>query len=51
MCRKVGEGREGEDGMNRGNSIDIYTLPCVKQIANGKLLYNTGNSAQCSVIT
>ena len=24
---------------------------CVKQIASGKLLYNTGSSAQCSVMT
>ena len=29
--------------------IDIYTLPCVKQIAGRKLLYITGSSAQCSV--
>ena len=33
------------------SSIDIYTLPCVKQIATGKLLYNTGNSVQGSVMT
>ena len=31
--------------------IHIYTLPCVKQIASGKLLCNTGSSAQCSVMT
>ena len=29
----------------------IYTLPCVKPIANGKLPVNTGNSAWCSVMT
>ena len=29
----------------------LYTLPCVKQIASGRLLYSTGNSAQCSVMT
>ena len=23
-------------------SIDMYPLPCIKQIAGGKLLYNTG---------
>ena len=34
-----------------GSSIDIYTLPCVKQIATGKLLYNTGTSVQGSVMT
>jgi len=28
-----------------------YTLQCVKQIASGKLLYSTGSSAQCSVMT
>ena len=28
-------GWEGEDGMNWESSIDIYTLPCVKQIAGG----------------
>ena len=33
---------EGEGGMNRKNSIDIYTLSCVKQIAGGKLLYKIG---------
>ena len=27
------------------------TLPCVKQIASGSLLYSTGSSAQCSVMT
>ena len=31
--------------------MDIYTLPCVKQIASGKLLYNTRSSACCSVLT
>ena len=31
------------------SSIDIYTLPCIKQIASGKLLYDTGSSARCSV--
>ena len=30
---------------------EIYTLPCVKQIASGKLLYNTGNSAWYFVTT
>ena len=40
---------EGWDEL-RGD-IDIYTPPCVKQIASGNLLYNTGNSAWCSVMT
>ena len=30
---------------------DIYTPPCVKQIASGKLLCHTGSSAWCSVMT
>ena len=42
---------EGEGGMNRESSIETYTLPCVKQIANGKLLYDAGSSAWCSVTT
>ena len=31
--------------------IDIYTLPCVKQITSGNLLYSIGGSAGCSVMT
>ena len=31
--------------------IDIYTLPCVKQIASGKLLYNIGSLPLHSVTT
>ena len=42
---------EGENGIHRENSIDMYTLSCVKQIASGKLLYSTGSSAWCSVMT
>ena len=34
---------EGERGTNGESSIDIYTLPCVKQIAGEMLLYNTGS--------
>ena len=34
---------------NWESSIGKYTLPCVKQIASGKLLYHTGSSAWCSV--
>ena len=37
--------------MNWEIRIDIYTLPCVKQIASWKLLYSTGSSALCSVMT
>ena len=42
---------EGEGGMNWEMRIDIYTLPCVKQIVSGKLLSSTRSSAQCSVMT
>ena len=28
-----------------------HTLPCVKQLASGKLLYSTGSSAWCSMVT
>lgn len=31
--------------------IDIYTLPCIKYTAGGKLLSSTGSSAQCTVMT
>ena len=31
---------EGEGGMIWENSIETYTLPYVKQIANGNLLYD-----------
>ena len=34
----VDVGRGGGGEMNWESSIDIYTLPCVKQIASGKLL-------------
>ena len=42
---------EGESGTNGESSIDTYILTCVKQIADGKFLYNTGNPALCSVMT
>ena len=35
--------REGEGGMVYENSIEIYMLPYVKQIANESLLHGTGN--------
>ena len=47
-CRHRG-GRGG--GMNWEIRFDINTLPCVKYISSGKLLYSTGSSAQCSVVT
>ena len=33
---------EGEGGMIWENSIETYTLPYVKEIANGSLLYDAG---------
>ena len=42
---------EREGGMNGEIRIDIYQLPCGKQIASGKLLRRTRSSAQCSVMT
>ena len=47
-CRYKGD---GEGVMNCESRIDIYTLPCVKQIARGKLLYTKESSAWCSVMT
>ena len=38
-----GGGNRG--GMNHEIGIDIYTLPCVKQIASTNLLYSTLSSA------
>ena len=35
---------EGEGWMNWEHSIETYTLPYVKQIASGNLLYATGSS-------
>ena len=42
-------GRGG--AMNWEIGIDIHTLLCIKQIINENLLYSTGNSTQCSVVT
>ena len=42
---------KGRGGMNWEITIDICALPCVKQIAGGYLLYSTGSSARCSVMT
>ena len=42
---------EGEAGASWESSIEIYTLPYVEQIANEKLLSNTGSSTQCSMTT
>ena len=45
--------REGGVWDELGIGINIYTLLilCTKQITNENLLYSTGNSTQCSVVT
>ena len=45
FCSGLFNRRTGE------NSIDRYTLPCGKQIASGKLLYNRGSPAWHPVMT
>ena len=44
-------GGDVEGGMNWEIGVDIYALPCVKQIASGNLLYSAGSSARCSVMS
>ena len=44
----TGSGKEGEGGMNGKNSIEAYTLPYVKYITSGNLLYGSGNSNRVS---
>ena len=41
----------GRGEMNWETGLKVCALPCVKQIASGKLLYTAGSSAQCSVMT
>lgn len=38
-------------GMNWEIGIDISTLPCLKSMPGGKLLYSTRSLAWCSVMT
>ena len=47
----MGGGEEREGGANGESNMEAYTLPCVKQITNGILLYDSGNSSQGSVKT
>ena len=39
-----GQEEEGESGMNGDSCMEAYTVPSVKQIASGNLLYDSGNS-------
>ena len=47
----MGGGEERESGVNGESSMEAYTLPCVKQITNGNLLYDTENSNWGSMTT
>jgi len=44
-----GWGEEGDGETSGERSMEAYTLPYVKQIASGNLLYDSGNSNQGSV--
>ena len=37
--------------MKSESSTGVPPLPCLKQVASGKLLYSTGGSTLCSVMT
>ena len=39
---------ERKGGTGWKGSMDTYTLPCVEEIAHGKMLQSTGSSAPCS---
>ena len=39
--RLVDTVEEGEDGMTKKSTMEIYTLPYVKQTASGDLLYDS----------
>ena len=45
----MGEGEEGEEEVNGESSMEAYTLPYVKYIANGNVLYDSRNSNWGSV--
>ena len=47
----MGRGEEEEGGTNEETGMEAYTLPCVKQIASGNLLYDSGNSNWGSMTT
>ena len=47
---RVDTAKEGEGGENWENGIDIYTLSCVKQLVNGKLLNNPVGPVWCHVM-
>ena len=43
-------GREGEGGTNPESRMETYTLPYVKQIVNGNLLHDSGNSKEAMLL-
>ena len=43
--QRVDTAEEGEGGPKGWSSPDLYTLPCVKQKATGKLLHSTQSPA------
>ena len=45
------KGRERGGGMNWETGTDMYIPLHIKQITTENLLYSTGNSTQCSVVT
>jgi len=47
----TGSGEEGEGGTKGESNMEAYTLPYGKQVTNGNLLYDSGNSNQGSVTT
>ena len=47
----AGVGEEEEGGTNEETGMEAYTLPCVKQIASGNLLCDTGSSSWYSMKT
>ena len=49
MNKSGGEEEEGE--VNGESSMEAYTLPYIKQIANGNLLYDLGKPNWGSVTT
>ena len=49
--REGGGREEGEGETNGESSMETYTLPYVKEIANGSLLYDSGNLKRGSVTT
>ena len=51
LTTDTGSGEKGEGEMNGESNVEAYTLPYVKQMANGNLLFDSGNSNQGPVTT